>query len=205
MDHSTSLNRGSRPIRVLRVITQLSRGGVEAKLAALLPLLKERGFEVSVCCIKEAGSLAHRFADAGIPIHVSPVRSRLHPIDIMRLAHLIRRQRIDIVHTHMYAANITGTVAARLANVPVIISNVHNVGKFASRRQVLQDRLLSRFRAATVCVSEEVKQDYLDATRLSDTNVVVIYNGVDTERFRPRWQAGKPAPHRHLCAVHPLD
>ena len=185
----------TRPIRVMRVITQLSRGGVEAKLAELLPLLRQRGFEVSVCCIKEAGSLAHRFADVGIPVHVLPVRSRLHPIGILRLARFMRQQQIDIVHTHMYAANITGTVAARLARAPVIIANVHNVGKFGSRRQVLQDRILSRFRQTTVCVSERVKADYLKATGLSDERVMVIYNGVDTERFRPIWQARKPAPH----------
>ncbi len=194
MDHMVLSDVRSQPIRVMRVITQLSRGGVEAKLAELLPLLRERGFDVSVCCIKEAGSLAHRFAEAGIPVHVLPVRSRLHPIDMLRLARFMRRQQIDVVHTHMYAANITGTIAARLAKVPVIISNVHNVGKFASRRQVLQDRILSRFRQTTVCVSERVKADYLEATGLSNEKVMVIYNGVDTERFRPSWQAGKPTP-----------
>ncbi len=198
MDHVVLSDVRSQPIRVMRVITQLSRGGVEAKLAELLPLLRQQGFDVSVCCIKEAGSLAHRFAEAGIPVHVLPVRSRLHPIDMLRLARFIRQERPDIVHTHMYAANTTGTIAARLAKTPVIVANVHNVGKFASRRQVLQDRILSRFRDATVCVSERVKADYLEATGLSDEKVMVIYNGVDTERFRPSSQAGKPAPHGQL-------
>ncbi|MBN2207885.1 MAG: glycosyltransferase [Candidatus Coatesbacteria bacterium] len=195
----------SRPVRVMRVITQLSRGGVEAKLAELLPLLGQRGFEVSVCCIKEAGSLAHRFAEAGIPIHVFPVRSRLHPIDLVRLARFIGRQWIDVVHTHMHAANVTGTLAARLASVPVIVANVHNVGKFQSRRQVVQDRLLARYRDGTVCVSEQVKDDYLKATGLSDEKAAVIYNGVDTAKFRPVWQpVGAPlaAPCFNLSNAH---
>jgi len=201
MDLVASSHELSRPVRVMRVITQLSRGGVEAKLAELLPLLSQQGFEASVCCIKEAGSLAHRFAEAGIPVHVFPVRSRLHPIDVVRLARFIRRQQIDVVHTHMYAANVTGTVAARLAKVPVIVANVHNVGKFQSRRQVIQDRFLARFRDGTVCVSEQVKDDYLKATGLSDERVSVIYNGVDTEKFRRRWQPGKPAPHHPVVGV----
>lgn len=141
---------------------------------------------MSVCCIKEAGSLAHRFADTGIPVHVCRVRSRLHPTDILRLARFFKTRSIDIVHTHMYAANISGTVAARLARAPVIVSNVHNVGKFSSRRQVLQDRFLARFRSATVCVSERVRDDYLRATGLSGERISVIYNGVDTDMFRPR-------------------
>jgi len=198
MDHALYSNKPSQPLRVMRVITQLSRGGVEAKLAELLPLLSERGFEVSVCCVKEAGSLAHRFAEAGIPVDVCRVRSRLHPIGILRLARFMRRQQIDIVHTHMYAANVTGTLAARLAKVPVIVANVHNVGKFSSGRQIRTDRLLSRFRGATVCVSERVKADYILATGLSDEKIMVIYNGVDTKRFAPIWPAGKPSPHCQL-------
>jgi len=190
------LNQPLQRLRVMRVITQLSRGGVEAKLAELLPLLAERGFEVSVCCIKEAGSLAHRFVDAGISVHVLPVRSRLHPVGLLRLARYMRRERVDIVHTHMYAANVTGSIAARLAKVPVIISNVHNVGKFSSGRQVWMDRLLSRFRGATVCVSERVEADYLGATGLSDEKTVVILNGVDTERFRPSSAAGDRSRHQ---------
>ncbi|HUT04416.1 MAG TPA: glycosyltransferase [bacterium] len=188
--------------RVLRVITQLSRGGVEAKLASLLPLLRDRGFDVAVCCIKEAGSLAGRLAQAGARVHVCRVRSRLDPVGIFGLARFIRRQQTDIVHTHMYAANITGTLAARLAGAPVIISNVHNVGKFRTRRQVIQDRFVARFRDATVCVSERVKQDYLEATGLSGRDIVVIYNGVDTERFRPRelWRAGKRSPSSEVRA-----
>ena len=181
---------------MLRVITQLSRGGVEAKLASLLPLLRDRGFDVSVCCIKEAGSLAGRLTNAGVPVRVCRVRSRLGPGGILALARFIKQQHTDIVHTHMYASNITGTLAARLAGARVIISNVHNVGKLRSRRQIIQDRLVSHFRDATVCVSERVKQDYLEATGLSERGVVVIYNGVDTERFRPRelWPAGKGGP-----------
>ncbi|MCD6328003.1 glycosyltransferase [bacterium] len=188
------MEQSSKTIRVLRIITQLSRGGVEAKLAALLPLLKKRGLDVAVCCVKEAGSLAERFEEASIPVHVFPVRSRLHPIDLLRLARFIRKTRIDVVHTHMYASNISGTVAARLANVPVIISNVHNVGKFKSSRQVRTDRLLSRFRSATVCVSERVRSDYMATTGLSGESMSVIYNGVNTELFKPRslWEAANP-------------
>ena len=167
-------------------MTQLSRGGVEAKLASVLPLLARRGFDVGVCCIKQRGPLAETLEAAGIPVLVCPVKSRLSPSGIFRLASFLRRRRVDIVHTHMYAANITGTLAARIASAPVVVSNVHNVGKFRSRRQVLTERLVSRFRDATVCVSEAVKKDYISTTKLDETNVYVIYNGVDVSRFKPR-------------------
>ncbi len=167
----------------MRVISDLPVGGVEARLLALLPKLADK-YDIRVCCIRARGALAGDFERAGIPVTVKYFRSRLHPLSLYKLAAYMREEQIDIVHTHMYRPNISGVVAARLARVPVIISQVHNVDHWDSRRQIFMDSLLSGWRDRVIVVSNAVKKNYIEKTRIAPQKCEVIYNGVDTEKYK---------------------
>jgi glycosyltransferase involved in cell wall biosynthesis len=174
-----------RPIKVVRVISGLWPGGVEKKLTALLPLLDKNRFNVCVVCLKAEGELAPLLREKGIPVTVIKMPSRWSPKGLLNLGRYFRREKIDIVHTHMYRANISGTVAARLAGVPVVIANIHNVDAWDNPSQVRTDRLLAKRRDCTVFVSNAVRDDYLGHIKLPDTACRIIYNGVDTRYFTP--------------------
>ncbi len=164
--------------RVARIVSYLNVGGVEKRLLAVLKRLK-KNFEVEVICIHSRGKLAPKFEEAGIPVTVIPFKSRLHPISLYQLARYLRKRRIDIVHTHMYRPNVSGTLAARIAGVPVVISNVHNVDHWDTNRQVWMDRVLYPWRDRIIAVSESVRRDYLEKIWVAPERVKVIYNGVD--------------------------
>ncbi|RLD98557.1 MAG: hypothetical protein DRI92_03710, partial [Aquificota bacterium] len=85
---------------------------------------------------------------------------------------------------HMYRPNISGTLAARLAKVPVVISNVHNVDHWDTPRQVFMDRIFRPLRGGVIAVSQGVKEDVVDMTGVAPERVAVVYNGVDLEEFR---------------------
>ena len=170
-------------IRVLRVITWLPVGGIERRLVALLPRLDRDRFDLRVACLRERGPLADELEAAGIPVDLVPFRTRWDPAALRRLAALMRERRIEIVHSHMYRANVPATVAARLAGVPVVWGQVHNVGTWETRRQALMDRLLSGWRTGMIAVSGRVRDDVVRTLRLPPERVRVIYNGVDIDRF----------------------
>jgi glycosyltransferase involved in cell wall biosynthesis len=174
-----------RPLRLLRAITWLPVGGIERRLVAVLPRLAARGFDVRLVCLREYGALAEEVRAAGVPVDLIPLRSRLDPRGIRALAHLLREQRIDILHAHMYRASVPGTIAARWAGTPVVFGQVHNVGTWQGARQVWMDRFLCRWRTGMIAVSEAVRRDVMATLRLPAERVRVLYNGIDTERFRP--------------------
>ncbi|HUT02710.1 MAG TPA: glycosyltransferase [bacterium] len=169
--------------RVVRIMSDLPFGGVEQRLLSLLPQLRDIGWDVSVTCIREAGQMAPLFEREGIRVAVIPFRSRFSPRDLWALARGLRAQGADIVHTHMYRSNTSGTVGARLARVRVVISNVHNVNEWDNLRQLWTDRMLSRFKDKVIAVSEGVRQNYIERTRIDPGKVVTIYNGIDLDRF----------------------
>ncbi len=168
---------------MLRVITWLPVGGIERRLAAILPRLDQNRFDVSVVCLRERGPIADKLEQSGIPVHCIPFRSRWDPRALCRLTELMKSQRVDIVHSHMYRSNVPATVAAKMAGIRHIWCQVHNVDTWETRRQAWMDRFLSRWREGMIAVSERVKSDIREKLGLPDGRIRVIYNGIDHERF----------------------
>ncbi|MBN1879778.1 glycosyltransferase [bacterium] len=175
----------AKPIRVVRIISGLWPGGVEKKLTALLPLLDRNRFRVSVVCLKKEGVLADSLRKKGIQVDVLPVSSRWSPSGLWRLSRFLKSEHVDIVHTHMYRSNVTGTIAAKIAGIPVVVSNIHNVSSWDSSRQMIADRFVSRIRDCTIFVADAVRRDYLSRIPLEKDYYKIIYNGIDTAYYCP--------------------
>lgn len=178
------MNVPSNPV-VIRVITWLPVGGIERRMVAVLPRLKKRGWNPRVVCIREEGPLASDMRDAGIPVDVLPVKSRLSPPGIRSLSQYFKEQQASVVHSHMYRSNVPATIAARLAGIPAIFGQVHNVGTWATRRQCLTEAVAARMRHGTFAVSKAVQQDVMHRLRLPEEQAPLLYNGIDTDLFQP--------------------
>lgn len=165
-------------IPVTHVIGELPVGGAERALlrlvSGLAPYVRPR-----VVTLREKGELAAECQRDGIPVELVRMKSRWSPASLCRLARALKGQHI--VQTHMYRANVSGTIAAWLARVPVVINTVQNIasGHWDNERQRKTEARLKHFREAVVCVSEAVRHDYLRGTGEAPQRVVVIYNGVE--------------------------
>ena len=176
-------------MNILRVITWLPVGGIEQKLVAILPKIQDAGKgSVRLCCIRERGPLADDLERAGVPVDLIPFKRRWDVPAILKLRNLIRKHKIDVVHSHMYRSNVPAAVAARLAGAKVVVAQVHNVDTWETRRQLWMDRALMGWRDAVVSVSEAVRRDVREKLGVSEQKARLIYNGVDVDRF------GSPSP-----------
>ncbi len=185
----SSAPSGARPLRVAWVLNWLPVGGVERLVISVLSHLDRARFEPSIILLRERGVLADEAEAAGLPVMLSPMRTRLSPPGLMRLSRLFRQLRLDIVHAHMYRSNTPATIAARMAGVPICIAHIHNVQTLETWRQRAMDRFLNRWRSAVIAVSESVRADVLRETGAPPGLVRVIHNGIDLAPF-----AAPPAP-----------
>lgn len=172
-----------RPWNILRVITWLPIGGIERRLAAVLPRIDRSRFNVSLVCIRELGPLADELKAAGIDVTLIPFRKRWDLRGLRQLAAYMREREIDLVHSHMYRSNVPATVAARMAGVKEVWGQVHNVGTWETRRQAWMDRQLCRWRSGMIGVSERVCADIEQQLGLASERIKLIYNGVEIGRF----------------------
>ena len=106
---------------------------------------------------------------------------------LWRLARLLRRRRIDAVVTVGTGGDkmFWGRLAGWLAGVPVICSALHSTG--LPDHVELPNRLLAPLTDAFIAVAEPHAQYLAAHEGCPAEKIRVIPNGVDVERFHPRW------------------
>jgi sugar transferase (PEP-CTERM/EpsH1 system associated) len=147
-----------------------------------------------VCCVIKRGMKADRVEKAGIPVFIETKRGRGDLTFPLRLAQLLKSQRVDVVHTYSGVYR-DGCLAARLARVPV---NLHtDQGRFYpadSWKLRLTHRFMTRLRDRVISVSKELKDYLVNEVGLPPEKVTVIYNAVDCNASHP---SGNPDDLRH--------
>ncbi|WP_028578115.1 glycosyltransferase family 4 protein [Desulfomicrobium escambiense] len=140
----------------------------------IMQALIARGHEAIALCPR--GDVFDRFAEHGVTaVDYDVDRSSLNPLReypvILHLASLLRQHRPDVLHTFTAKPNIYGTLAGRMARVPVIYNLVEGLGSF-----YVEDSLRNR------CVRVCMEGLYAISCRLSDSTVFV--NRDDADHFR---------------------
>jgi len=170
-------------LRILHLITRLPVGGAERLLVDIVRHLPREQFESLVCCIQDRGELAGEVEAAGIPLLcLERMRSRRFDWRAVRdLARLMRRERIGVVHAHLYHANLYGRLAALGAGVPAI-ATVHNTYTRTKLHRRWLNRLLARASARVVAVSDDIRRDVLRHDGVPEDKIATIQNGIDLSR-----------------------
>lgn len=182
-------------LRVLHVITGLGIGGAETMLARLVEATPAVAHVVAP--LTGALGLAPRIAAAGARVVPLGIRARAAlPGGLLRLARLIRAARPDVIQSWLYHADLAATVARAMAGrrVPLVWSircADLDLRRYAATTRWVVRALarLSPLPAAVVSNSEAGLAWHL---RLGyrPRRALVIPNGCDTDRFRPRPEAG---------------
>lgn len=181
-----------RRVRISVIVPSLNRGGTETQLLAVLPRLRERGFDINIVTLAAPGVLADAFRARGIGVEgllgSRPALPRLLigllglPVLICRL----RARRPDIVHTFLPLAGIAGGLAARLAGCPRLVTSRRNRNHYQRRHRLagLLERLINRRAQAVTANSRKVAAD-LAGEGVPRGRIALIYNGVQRDQRAP--------------------
>jgi L-malate glycosyltransferase len=180
---SPLLGRGK--LRVLHLITRLPVGGAERLIVDIVRHLDRDQFEPMVCCIQDGGLLGVEVQAAGVPLFcLDRMRSKRFDVRLVReLASLLVRERIDVVQSHLYHANLYGRLAGRWAGVPVL-ATVHNSYTRPKLHRRWLNRLLATKGARVIAVSDDVRRDLVRYDRIPASAIATVNNGVDMSRIR---------------------
>lgn len=174
---------GPATVRVVEVLATGSNGGAQEHLYALLTRIDPSRYETSVVALS-GGPAVRKLQRAGIPVLV--IDEPDDAIAVGALAAHLATVRPDIIHNHMYRAELVGTRAAiGLGEVghrrPYVVSTVHS-SRVRSAEDREQLRRLTPHIDQLIAVSRSIERKIVDEGR-DTTKVRMIYNGVDLERY----------------------
>jgi glycosyltransferase involved in cell wall biosynthesis len=96
-----------------------------------------------------------------------------------RLAAYVRRERVDVLHAHMFGSNVWGTLIGRVARVPVVIAHEHTWSfEGEPLRRLLDRELIGRFSDAFIAVSRADQRKMIEIERIPAERIRFIPNGI---------------------------
>lgn len=173
-----------RRIRICQMITELGPAGAERCVYELARRLDPARFDVGVLALR-GGEVAGWLAREGVPVRVMDLRGRWDVAAMGRIVSLLRRWKPDILHTHLFHADLVGRTAAWLAGVPRLIHTVHVAEARFRPWQFAWARMAAGACDRIVCVSDDVCRHHAARSGLPRSCYEVIPNGIDVEAFAP--------------------
>jgi glycosyltransferase involved in cell wall biosynthesis len=180
-------------IKVALFIRNFGIGGAERQVFELAKRIDKRKYEVMVIALRGDGELKERFQS--LPNLQVVTLAGKHALAIFfRLAHVIQKDEIQVLHSFLTATNIY-SLFARLffSRVKVIIGLRDSVPdfymgyrslKWRTKLWILESCLSGLCRQGDLYVSNSEAGKILYERKLR-TKVVVVPNGIDTDLFRP--------------------
>jgi glycosyltransferase involved in cell wall biosynthesis len=162
-------------------------GEVIALLARALPAAAYR--QILICPDAPAcNGLVERLGSA-VMVRRLTLRDDGHVAELAELVTFLQREGVQLFHNHIGATweGDWGTLAARMAGVPVVVTTEHLpcvIERPCERRFKHQ---VNRLADRVIAVSESVRQTLVEAGICSADQSVTIRNGIDLSRFvQPR-------------------
>ncbi len=174
------------PLRVMFVITCMPVGGAETLLVELIRRLDRERMLPELCCLKHYGPLGE-VIEREVPAFTGLLAHKYDFAVLGRLTRLLRQRRIDAVVTVGTGGDkmFWGRLAGWRARVPVLCSALHSTG--LPDHVEWPNRLLSPITDAFIAVAEPHGRYLSEHEGCPAKKVRVIPNGIDTDRFHPRW------------------
>jgi glycosyltransferase involved in cell wall biosynthesis len=201
---------------LVHVIPSIGMGGVQRQLVLLLKNRSQEFRHRVVVMRSEDRFFGPELSECGVGVYYldseevrsalalspgRPAQSGLHPLfavvtsslplcsEIIKLSLFLRtlNPRPDLVHCWLLYANLAGSIAARLARIPLVVTSVRNIQSevnynyYDPRWQRALERATVPLANAITANAPAVAADYKTFARARADQVVTVPNGVDVE------------------------
>jgi glycosyltransferase involved in cell wall biosynthesis len=146
--------------------------------AGMEPLFVTLGSAPPPAWLNQLPAVEYRYLNATNRLH--------YPQAVLKLARILKREKISVLHAHLFDAGIVGLFAARLAGVPIRIIGRHHLDEhrlLGARWHVGLDQWMARRADYVVVPSNAVRQYMVECESLTESGIEVIPHGFDFTRL----------------------
>ena len=181
----------SPPMRILDIINLSASANTLLKNRVMA--MRARGMDNRIMCMP--GPYVQVLNDQGIPTVAVDMPRAVNPlfmvVALFQMIGYMRRERIDVVHTHCSMPGILGRLAARLAGVPVIIHTIHGyhlhdrMSPALVRVYMWAEKFVGGFTHLMLSQNRTDMEVVRRGRFVAPERLRLIGNGIDLRRFRP--------------------
>lgn len=168
-------------MNILYITNHLNVGGITSYTLTLAAGLKKRGHNVYIASC--GGERVLKFKEAGIIYITVPINTKREIsfkiiLSALKLAKIIKKDKIDIIHSHSRTTQVLGCLLHKMTGVKHIFT-CHGFFK----RRILR-KLFPCWGEKVIAISQQVKEHLIKDFKLANQDITVINNGIDVDRFK---------------------
>jgi glycosyltransferase involved in cell wall biosynthesis len=185
-------------VPVLQLVNQFAPGGAASQFVARLRA-HPRGFRPVVGALHRGGELSAEVDALGLRVEYFGLRAKLAQLNtghqMLRIAALIEREGVRLVHANDFYTNVLAVPAARLAGARVICSR-WDLAHWYGRPHHFVEAAACRAADAVVTNARAVREMLVAEEGVPEERVEVLSNGIDLAAFDAalRAQLSSPRP-----------
>jgi glycosyltransferase involved in cell wall biosynthesis len=177
-------------MKILYVIDNLEFGGGERGFLQIIKGLDKDKYTIHTAS-KPDGEFGKKLVEMGI--HLEPVNmgNRFNLFTILKLARIIRKESVNIVHSQGARADFFTRLAVKFTRRSNLVSTIqmpverYDVSILRKKIYRMFDRFSERCVDRFIVVSESLKKTLIDDHRIPLNKVIKIYNGVELDAYKP--------------------
>ena len=179
--------------RLLHITHDLQIGGLQQVIVTLCKYIDTAKFHVSVLCLRERGIYAKELERLDIPVHLLPKKNgKTDYFAFFKVAAFLRKNQIDIIHTHNTQPLLDGVLGALLSRRKLKIIHTDHARSFPDKkRYMFAEWFLSHFTDKIVGVSDDTSFNLIKYEKIAPAKIITIYNGIDPLPFNVRVDRNK--------------
>lgn len=177
-----------KKINVLQFICPAGLYGAEMWILALARKLDPEKVNCELAVTFESKDqnieIEKRFRRLGLVSHIIEMAGRFDPLIIPKLVALVKKKKIDIIHTHGYKSDIIGLMVSKIAGIKAVATphGFENMKDLKLKLFMWLGGVSLRFFDEVVPLSEELRKDILKLG-VDHRRVKLIMNGVDIDEI----------------------
>jgi len=169
----------------MHLIDSYGLGGAGKLVFDITTRINKKRFDVFICSMgskkdKIERDMREKLENCSVKtLTIDKIPNKQRIISIIKLAKILSKNKIDILHTHCPSPDFYGRISASLIRLNLVFSTIHNTQGYSLWRERIMKNITTKY----IAISEEVKEYALKTLRIPSRKVKIIYNGIDAENF----------------------
>ena len=172
-------------MKILLLITGLGIGGAEKQVCDLVDKFVQLGHQVKLI------SLSKAFSEQTLPknnqIEISYLNMTKDPLSLVRAYFQLRNEikafKPDVIHSHMFHANLMARLIRLSTKVDRLICTAHSKNEGGALRMSLY-RFTNFLSDLNTNVSQDAVNAFIEKKAVKKGQMITIENGIDTSLFK---------------------
>jgi glycosyltransferase involved in cell wall biosynthesis len=177
--------------RIMMLSTSIGMGGADQQILNLARSLMTKGYAVQIIAMTPLGTMGLEAQAQGMAIaSLNMSRGIPNPVAMMKMLKWLEQWQPDLLHSHMFHANLLARIIRLIKPIPVLVATAHNI-KEGKRWRELAYTWTDSLCDLTTQVSRAGVERYIKIGAVPSSKMKFTPNSVDEKRFFPDPSARK--------------